>query len=170
MNGMRDSSVAACAISAMSCASCTELETSWAKPVGSTAITSWWSPKIDRPCVASDRAATWMTHAVSSPAILYMLGIISMQALRRGEGGRQRAGLQRAVHRAGGAALALHLDDVGDAAPDVGLALARPLIGELRHRRRRRDRIDRADLVDPVGDVGGGLVAVDGRDVQFFGH
>ena len=40
MKGMRDSSVAAWAISAMSCASCTELEQSWAKPVGSTAITS----------------------------------------------------------------------------------------------------------------------------------
>ena len=40
-------------------------------------MTSEWSPKIDRPWVASDRAATWRTAAVSSPAILYMLGIIS---------------------------------------------------------------------------------------------
>ena len=78
MNGIRDSSVAACAISAMSWASCTELEASRAKPVGRTAITSCWSPKIDNPWVASARAATWITQQVSSPAILYMLGIISM--------------------------------------------------------------------------------------------
>src|ERR1700745_675078 len=32
---------------------------------------------MDRPCAASDRAATWNTAGVSSPAILYMLGIIS---------------------------------------------------------------------------------------------
>ena len=57
------------------------------------------------------------------------------EPLRRGEGGRQRAALQRAVHGAGGAALALHLDDVGNAAPDVGLALAGPLIRQFRHRR-----------------------------------
>ena len=48
-----------------------------AKPVCRTAITSEWSPKIDSPCAASDRAATCITAEVSSPAILYMLGIIS---------------------------------------------------------------------------------------------
>ena len=37
---MRDSSVAAWAISAKSCASCTELEASMAKPVARAAITS----------------------------------------------------------------------------------------------------------------------------------
>ena len=40
-------------------------------------MTSEWSPKIDSPCAASERAATCITAAVSSPAILYMLGIIS---------------------------------------------------------------------------------------------
>jgi para-aminobenzoate synthetase component 2 len=34
------------------------------------AITSLWSPKIERACVASARAATWMTAGESSPAIL----------------------------------------------------------------------------------------------------
>ena len=48
-----------------------------AKPVWRTAITSEWSPKIDSPCAASDRAATCITAEVSSPAILYMFGIIS---------------------------------------------------------------------------------------------
>ena len=75
--GMRPASVAAEAITAMSCASCTEFEASSAKPVPRVAITSEWSPKIDSACVATARAATWKTVGVSSPAILYMLGIIS---------------------------------------------------------------------------------------------
>ena len=40
-------------------------------------MTSLWSPKIDSAWVASARAATWITAGVSSPAILYMFGIIS---------------------------------------------------------------------------------------------
>ena len=76
MNGTRDRSVAACATTARSCASCTESEASSAKPVPRAAITSEWSPKMERPCAASDRAATWNTAGVSSPAILYMLGSI----------------------------------------------------------------------------------------------
>ena len=76
-NGTRDSSVAICAMAARSCASCTEADASCANPVARTAITSWWSPKIDSACEASARAATWKTAGVSSPAILYMFGIIS---------------------------------------------------------------------------------------------
>ena len=73
-NGTRVRSVAACATSARSCASCTDADESSAKPVCRTAMTSEWSPKIDSPWAASDRAATWKTVDVSSPAILYMLG------------------------------------------------------------------------------------------------
>ena len=76
-NGTRVSSVAACATSARSWASCTDADASSAKPVWRTAITSEWSPKIDSPCAASERAATCSTAEVSSPAILYMFGIIS---------------------------------------------------------------------------------------------
>ena len=47
-----------------------------ATPVARAAITSPWSPKIDSAWVASERAATWKTAGVSSPAILYMFGII----------------------------------------------------------------------------------------------
>ena len=43
------------------------------------------------------------------------------QALRCREGGGERPRLQGAVQRAGGAAFALHLDDRGHGAPDVGL-------------------------------------------------
>ena len=48
-----------------------------AKPVARAAMTSLWSPKMESAWVARARAATWKTVAVSSPAILYMLGIIS---------------------------------------------------------------------------------------------
>ena len=41
------------------------------------AITSEWSPKIESACVATVRAATWITVGVSSPAILNMSGSIS---------------------------------------------------------------------------------------------
>ena len=45
-------------------------------PIWRTAITSEWSPKIDRAWVAIVRAATCMQNEVSSPAILYMFGIM----------------------------------------------------------------------------------------------
>ena len=85
------------------------------------------------------------------------------QALRGGERRRQRAALQRTVQGAGRPALALHLDHRGHGAPDVGPPLARPLVGQLGHRRRGRDRVDAADLVQPVGDRGRRFVAVDRR-------
>ena len=76
-NGTLDSAVAACAMAARSWASCGEPEASIAKPLWRTAITSEWSPKIESACVATLRAATCMQNAVSSPAILYMLGSIN---------------------------------------------------------------------------------------------
>ena len=53
---------------------------------------------------------------------LVQIGNHQQQALGRREGRGERAGLERAVHRAGGAALALHLHDFRDLAPQVGLA------------------------------------------------
>jgi hypothetical protein len=76
-NGTRERRVAAWATSAKSWASCTEPAESIAQPVARACMTSLWSPKIDRAWVAIERAATWMTAGVSSPAILNMLGIIS---------------------------------------------------------------------------------------------
>ena len=74
---MRLSRVAIWAMAAKSMASWTDAEHSNAKPVARAAITSLWSPKMDSACAASERAATWNAVAVSSPAILYMFGIIS---------------------------------------------------------------------------------------------
>ena len=48
-----------------------------ANPVCRALITSAWSPKIDKACAANARAETWNTAGKSSPAILYMFGIIS---------------------------------------------------------------------------------------------
>ncbi len=50
---------------AKSCASCTLLAQSRAQPVWRTAITSEWSPKIDRAWVATVRAATCSTKGMS---------------------------------------------------------------------------------------------------------
>ena len=71
----------------------------------------------------ASRAATCMVKAVSSPAILYMLGIISSSPCDAVKVVRQRAGLKRAMHRARRARLRLHLDDVRHIAPEVLLAL-----------------------------------------------
>ena len=47
------------------------------------------------------------------------VGQHEQQALGRGKRRRQRARLQRAVHRASGAALALHFLHDGDVSPDI---------------------------------------------------
>ena len=58
--------------------------------------------------------------------------------------------------------LGLHLDDVGDLAPQVGPFRSRPVVAVLGHRRSRCDRVNRNHFVGFVSDVGGGFVAVDG--------
>ena len=83
---------------------------------------------------------------------------------RRGEGAR----LNRPVHGARGAALGLHLDDLGHVAPDVLLALRGPLVGPLAHVRGGRDGIDRDDVVRAMRDRGDGLVGIERE--QSAGH
>ena len=94
---------------------------------------------------------------------LVHVGDHQQQALRRGERGAQRARLQCAVQRAGSAAFALHLDDVGDGAPDVLFANRRPRVRRLAHGRGRRNGINGGDFADVVGHVGDGFVAVEGH-------
>ena len=74
--GTRALSVAEWAISAKSMTSWTLLEARRAQPVWRAAITSWWSPKMERAWAATARAAMWKTVETASPAILYMLGIM----------------------------------------------------------------------------------------------
>ena len=90
------------------------------------------------------------------------------QALRRRERRRQRARLERAVHGACRAGLRLHLDDPRDVAPEVRLALRRPLVRELAHRRCGGDRVDGDDLARLVRDEGRGFVPV--HHEALFGH
>ena len=62
------------------------------------------------------------------------VGNHEQQALRGRKGRRQRAALQRAVHRAGGTALALHFDNLRNRAPQVRPPCRGPGIGVLAHR------------------------------------
>jgi hypothetical protein len=55
----------------------TEFEHSIANPVVLHDITSEWSPKIESAWAATVLAETWNAVGVSSPAILFMLGIIN---------------------------------------------------------------------------------------------
>ncbi len=96
---------------------------------------------------------------------LVQIGDHQQQPLRGRERGRQRAGLQRAMHSAGGPALALHLDDQGHVAPYIGLAFRRPLVGQLGHGRGRRDRVNGAHFIDAVGDIRHALVAFQSRNL-----
>ena len=96
------------------------------------------------------------------PRDLVHVGDHQQQALRRGERGGERAGLERSVQRPRRPALALHLHHRGHRPPQVREALRGPLVGLLTHRRRRRDRVDRDHLAGLVGHAGRGLVAVDG--------
>ena len=161
-NGTRDRSVASWAMAAKSCASWTEPEASMANPVCRQAITSEWSPKIDRACVATVRADTCMQNEVSSPAILNMLGIISSRPCDAVNVVVRAPACSAPCTAPGGAALGLHLGDLRNRAPDVLLALGRPLVGPLAHVGGGRDGVDRDDFVGAVGNGGGCLVAVDG--------
>ena len=90
------------------------------------------------------------------------------QALGRGISRRQSAGIQRAVHRTGGAGLGLHLLHLHRGAEDVLQSRGRPLVNKVRHRAGRRDRVDRGHLSKSVRNVRRGLVAVHG--LEFSRH
>ena len=100
---------------------------------------------------------------------LVHVGDHQQEALRGREGGGQRAGLQRTMHRARRATLRLHLDHQGRRAPDVLPALGAPRVGPFAHVAGRGDRVDGDHLVRLVRDIGRRLVAID-RDVVSFGH
>ena len=124
----------------------------------------------DRQTLGGQRPGRDMKHRRRQLAgDLVHVGDHEQQALRGREGRRQGAGLQRAMHRAGGAGLALHFHHLRHFAPQVGLAGGGPLVCQFRHGRGGRDRIDRADFVDAIGGVGDGLVAVEG-DVMGGAH
>ncbi len=83
------------------------------------------------------------------------------ESLRRREGRRQGTLLEGAVHRTRRAALGLHLDHVGNLAPQVRPFRGRPVVGVLRHRRGGGDREDRDHLAHRIRDARGRFVAVE---------
>ena len=64
------------------------------------------------------------------------------------------------MHGRSGAALALHLGDVRDNAPNIGSAGLGPGVGEFTHWRGGRDRVDGDYFGDGMGYPGGGLIPV----------
>jgi hypothetical protein len=91
------------------------------------------------------------------------------KSLRRGERGRQCAGLERAMNRSGRAAFALQFEDRRHCAPEISHTCRRPGVGPLTHRRRRRDGINGDDFVQGVSDAGHRFVGVERfKDFHLF--
>jgi len=82
------------------------------------------------------------------------------QALRGRESGDETAAHRRSVHRAGHAALALHLDHLGHQTLEVRLPGGGPCVAMFRHRGGRCDGVDGDQFAHPVGDGGHRLVRV----------
>ncbi|OQC55923.1 MAG: hypothetical protein BWX54_01657 [Verrucomicrobia bacterium ADurb.Bin018] len=101
---------------------------------------------------------------------LIHIGDHQQEALRGGEGGRQRTGLQRTVNRARRAAFGLHFHHGGHRAPDVGFAFAHPFIGPFAHVGGGRNWINGGNFRGLISDVGGGFIAVNDGDLFLFAH
>ncbi|MNQ84615.1 hypothetical protein D3C85_997500 [compost metagenome] len=82
---------------------------------------------------------------------LVEVGDHQQQALGRGKGGRQRAGLQGAVDGGDGPALRLHLDNSRHVTPQVQAPIARPGRRLLCHAGARGDGVDGDDFAGAVG-------------------
>ena len=91
---------------------------------------------------------------------LIHIGDHQQQALGRGVGGGQCAGLQGAMHRTGGTALGLHLHHLYRLAKQVLLAVGGPLVHVLRHGAGGRDGENTRHFRKCVGYIRGGFVAV----------
>ena len=97
---------------------------------------------------------------------LIHVGDHQQQALRRGVGGGQGAGSQRAVDRAGGAGLGLHLHHLYLGAEDILQAVGGPLVNQVGHGAGRGDRVDRRNLGERIGDMRRRVVAVHGLELS----
>ena len=107
-------------MSARSCASCTELDDNIANPVGRTAITSLWSPKIDKR-VRRHRARRHVKDRRRQLARnLVHVWDHQQQTLACRKRRREAAALQGSVNCARRSPFTLHLDDGGNAAPRFG--------------------------------------------------
>ena len=140
------------------------------RPAGGAGVHDVGVVAEDGQGVGGDGARRHVDHARRElTGDLEHVGDHQQQALAGGEGRRQCPLLQRAVQRAGGASLRLHLDDVGRQPPPVRTACGGPIVGVLAHRRRRRDRIDGDHLAQRVRHPGGGFVPVDAGELGHHG-
>ncbi len=78
MNGTRPSIAARCGTAVRSITSCTLPSHIMASPVCLHAITSEWSPKMEKACVPTVLELTCRTPGSSSPLSLYSAGTISI--------------------------------------------------------------------------------------------
>ena len=91
---------------------------------------------------------------------LVHIGDHQQQSLGSGVGSGQRAGIQRAVHRACRAGFRLHLLDLHRSAEDILLPRRGPLVHEVCHGAGRRDGIDGRYFGERVGHVRRGVIAI----------
>ncbi len=89
------------------------------------------------------------------------VGDHEQEALGGSEGGAKGTGLEGAMHGAGGSALALHLGDERNGAPDVLTAFFAPLVGPLGHGGRGSNRVNGDDLREAISDQGGGFISIE---------
>ncbi|MPM69303.1 hypothetical protein SDC9_116248 [bioreactor metagenome] len=116
-----------------------------------------------------DRAGRDVDHRRGElPGDLVHVRDHQQQTLRRGERRGQRALGQGAVQRPRRAALGLHLDHLGDLAPDVRTTVCGPLVRKLSHAGGRGDGVDRDDLAERMRDAGRRLVPLDGGMDHLF--
>ncbi len=131
----------------------------WPKPVPRAAITSEWSPKMDRAWAATERAETWKTAGVSSPAILYMLGIINSKPCEAVKV-VVRAPVGSAPCTAPAAPPSACISVTLGTVPQMLGALCCPGISMLAHRRGGGNRVNGDDFVQPVSRISYGLVSI----------
>ena len=116
----------------------------------------------DREGMRRHRAGSHMDHGGGQLAgDLVHVREHQQKALAGGEGRGECACGQGSMDGSGGAALALHLDDVWDDSPEVGPPPMRPCVRQLTHWRGGGDRIDGDHLAEQVGNPCGRLVPVD---------
>ena len=90
------------------------------------------------------------------------------EALRRGVGCGESAGLERAVNGTGGAAFGLQFDKAHFLTENVFGATSGHFVDIFSHRRGRGNRVNGGDLRERVGNVRSRLVAV--HRLHFFSH
>ncbi len=114
------------------------------------------------------RSGRHMEHGSGQfPGDLVHVGQHQHQPLTGSEGGGQRSRLQGAVYSTSSPPFTLHLHHCGDVAPEVGLPLVRPGVGQFSHSRGGGDGVDGTHFAQLVRHPGRGFVAIDHDQFMF---